>query len=250
MARASWLAPLIAIGVNIALVASQGGKALSNNKIQMIVGPLLIFGGFILGIVALFGISKFGRKKILGPAIIGIGVNLLLIVAGIVPVLRYMANRSHLQAAVHTPSAYLLKNERLRFAIDIPEGFRDFPEGKQGPTIEHLYVKGVVGGGEVLTVINIEKLGHLIPKNKPLTKDEMPPGFTGEITTRNWRGLKVDSIIAPVGQNGARMIVYTTQIPLKPMAIQLSVGGPESKRNELSELTDTLLASLEGETNW
>jgi hypothetical protein len=250
MSRASWLAPLIAIGVNFAIVASQGGKLGASNKVQMIVGPLFILGGLILGIISLFGISKFGRNGILTPALVGISINLFLIIMGASPVLHYMANRAHLQPAVHAPSAHLLKNDRLRFSIDIPEGFREYPEGKQSPTIENVYIKGVVGGGEALTVINIERLGGLIPKNKPLRREEMPPGFRGELTTRNWRGLKVDTIMAFVQQNGFKMVVYEIQIPLKPSAIQLGVGGPETKRAELSQLADTLLSSLEGETNW
>ncbi len=40
---------------------------------------LLIVVGFILGIVALFGISKQGTKGILAPAIVGIVINGLLI---------------------------------------------------------------------------------------------------------------------------------------------------------------------------
>lgn len=249
MARASWLAPLIAIAVNFMLVASQNGKLGAPSKVQMIVGPLFIVGGLVLGIAALFGIRNHGKRRILSPALAGIGVNLFLIVMAALPVLDYMANRSHLQAAVHSPSAYLLKDDRLRFSIDIPEGFRVF-QGQRTPTMEYVYVKGVVGGGEALTVINIERLGRLVPKNKPLRKEEMPPGFKGELTTRNWRGVAVDTVVALVEQNGLKMAVYTMQVPLKPVAIQLSVGGPESKREELGQLADSLLSSLEGETNW
>ena len=250
MAQASWLAPVIAIAVNFMIIASQGGRIGAPNPVQMVVGPLFIVGGLLFGAVALLGIRKHGRRKILRPALIGVGVNLFLTIMGLLPVLHVMANRAHLQPAVHTPSAYPLKDDRLHFSIDIPEGFREYPEGKKTPTIEHVYIKGVVGGGEALTVINIERLAGLIPRNKPLRREAMPPGFRGEVTTRNWRGVNVDTIIAFVEQNGLRMAVYTMQVPLKPSAIQLSVGGPESNRNELGQLADTLLSSLDGETNW
>ena len=216
----------------------------------MIVGPLFIIGGLLVGVVALFGIRKHGKRKILFPASVGLGINLFLIVMGVLPILHFMANRAHLQPAVHSTSASSLKDGRLLFSIDIPEGFRDYPEGKYAPRVEHVFIKGVVGGGEALTVINIERLDRLISKNKPLRREEMPPGFNGEITTLNWRGVKVDAVIAPVEQNGLKMVVYTMQIPLKPSAIQLSVAGPESKREELGQLADTLLSSVEGETNW
>ena len=250
MARVSWLAPIFAMVVNFMLLAGQGGRIGAPNKVQMIVGPLFIIGGLVFGIVALFGIRKHGRRRILAPALVGVGMNLFLIVVGALPVLHHVATRARLQPAVHSSSAYLLKDDRLRFSVDIPEGFSDYPEGKQSPTSMHVFVKGVLGGGEALTVINIERMGGLIPKNKPLRREELPFEFRGELTRRNWRGLEVDTIVAQVEQNGLRMIVYTMQIPLRPTAIQLSVGGPESKREELGQLVDTLLASLEGETNW
>jgi len=250
MAFASWLAPLIAIGVGFFLIASQVGKAGTPNKVQMVFGPLFIVGGLLFGIIALFGIRKHGTNKILVPALIGIGLNLSLITIGLLPILRYQVNRARLQPAVHTPFAYLLRDDRMRFSKDTPEGFRDYPEGKQSPTIEHVYVKGILSGGEALTVINIERMGKLIPKNRRLKKEDMPPGFKGELTSRDWRGLKVDTFIAQVEMNEVKMVVYTMQLPLKPVAMQLNVGGPESKREELGKLADTLLSSLEGETNW
>jgi hypothetical protein len=250
MARASWLAPIIAFAVNFMLIIGQGGNPGKPNLVQGIVGAAFIFGGLILGVFALLGIRKYGTAKILIPALVGIGINLFLIVMGALPIVIYMANRAHLQPVVHSASAHLLKDDHLHFSIDIPDGFREYPEGKRAPTIEHVYVKGVVGGGEALTVINIERMDGLIPRNRPLAREQMPPGFKGELTTRNWRGLKVDTIVAPVDQSGANMIVYTMQIPLRPAAIQLNVGGPASKQTEIDQLVDTLLASLDGDTNW
>jgi len=62
--------------------------------------------------------------------------------------------------------------------------------------------------------------------------------------------VNVDTIVAPVKQNGASMIFYTMQLPLKVEAIQITVGGPIAKRDELGKIADGILDSLEGETNW
>jgi hypothetical protein len=251
MARASWMAPIIAIAVNFLLIGVGGGPG-KPNAVQGVFGALFILGGLVLGIIALFGITKYGKGKILIPALIGIFVNLSLIVLGALPIILLKANRLHLQPVVHITSATSYKNDNLHFSLDIPSGFRDFPEGKQSPNIEQVFIKGVVGGGEVLTVINIERMNGLIPRNKPLKKEELPIELRSraELTSRNWRGAKVDTIVAHVNQNGAKMIIYTIQVPLKPSAIQLNVGGPESKQDEVSQLADDLLASLDGETNW
>ena len=134
--------------------------------------------------------------------------------------------------------------------MDIPKGFREYPDGKNVPTVEHAYVKGVTGIGKAVTVIKVERLGGFLPRNEPLRKEQMPPNFTGELTTRNWRGVTVDGFVTSAEQDGLRMIVYAIQVPLKPEAIQLIVAGAELEREEISRLADTLLSSLEGETNW
>jgi hypothetical protein len=56
---------------------------LSQHSVKIISGSLctlLIGSGFILGICALFGISRHGRKGILGRAAVGVVVNGLLLV--------------------------------------------------------------------------------------------------------------------------------------------------------------------------
>lgn len=249
LARVSWMAPLVAIAINLVLSAGAGGKIGPTTIVQMIVGPLLIVGGLCLGVIALFGIRRYGRKGILVPAVAGILVNLFLVVAALIPFLRLM-NRSRLEPVVHIPAAQVLRDDRLRFSIDIPEGFRAYPEGKVASTIEHAYVKGVLGGGEALSVINIERLDGVIPKGKPLGPENLPRGFKGEVARRNWRGLAVDTLITTHEQAGLHIVVFTVQVPLRPMAIQLNVGGPASKREESERLVTQLLASLDGETNW
>jgi hypothetical protein len=241
---------LIAIAANFAMMAADPPAPGKPDYTRAAMGGMLIIGGLLLGVGALFGIRKSGKSGILIPALAGIGINGFLIVMGILPFLLLAKHRAHLEPAVHSPSALLLRNDRLNFSLDIPEGFRDMPEGRQAPTMEHFYAKGSLSAGEPLTCINIERLNGLIPKNKPLKREHLPPGFDGELTTRNWRGVKVDTFVATVERNGMKVTVYSVQVPLKPSGIQLNVGGPESKRAELEELTDTLLASLEGETNW
>ena len=251
MARSSWLAPIIGVGVNFLIIGAHGPSD-KPDLVQAVMGVLFVLGGLIFGITALFGIQKYGKAKILVPALVGIVVNLCLIALGALPIILWSVNRVHLQPIVHITSSTSYKNDRLHFSLDIPSGFREYPEGVQSPNTEQVFIKGVVGGGELLTVINIERMNGLIARNKPLKKEELPTELRSraELTDRNWRGAKVDAIVAHVDQNGAKMIVYTIQVPLKPSAIQLNVAGPESKQAEISHLADDLLASLDGETNW
>lgn len=254
MARASWLAPLVAIVVNFMLFATQGITPGKSDPVRAVLGVVFIFGGLVLGIVALFGVRKYGSAKILVPAFIGIGINLFLIVMGTLPVLYLAKKRAQLQPAVHSPMARLLKDDRLSFSMDIPDGFRDFPEGKRTPNVEYVFIKEIADAGDARMVITVERLNGTLPKNQPLTVEDirkrMPPGSSAKLADQNWRGLKVDAIVAEVPQGGIRMVVYTIQIPVVPSAIQLAVAGPESNRAQVEKLANALLASLEGDTNW
>ncbi len=91
-ATASALAPLVAIMVGaMTNGAKQGLGPQLAQKVSMIVGlanSTLIVLGLGLGVVALFGISKHGAKGILGKALLGIGINAILVAAGITVLIR------------------------------------------------------------------------------------------------------------------------------------------------------------------
>lgn len=75
-AKASWAAPLVAIVANFVMRNADPGSG------RAIWGLALIgiYGlGLVLGVVALFGVPKHGRKGILVPAAIGIALNALIL---------------------------------------------------------------------------------------------------------------------------------------------------------------------------
>jgi hypothetical protein len=78
-AKLSWVCPIITIIIFVLLTF--GRQVVARKIFAMIAaGALwLVVVGLILGIVALFGISKHGTKGILGPAIVGIIINGLLL---------------------------------------------------------------------------------------------------------------------------------------------------------------------------
>ncbi len=79
-AQASLLAPLIAVGVSIVVNVGMANQASPSAKI--ITGSLcilLVVLGLVFGIVALFGVRRYGKKGILGRAIAGICINGILV---------------------------------------------------------------------------------------------------------------------------------------------------------------------------
>ena len=87
----------------IAVVLFQIGKRTGHPVIFELVGLLVIVGGLLLGIIALFGIPKYGTKGILGSALVGIAANGLLV---FIFVTNFMAARAKAQRnASDAPSA-------------------------------------------------------------------------------------------------------------------------------------------------
>jgi hypothetical protein len=77
MARASYIAPIIAFALGCLTRTTVEGHAMAGLLIGG-VNVFLIVAGFCLAIVALIGMNKVGREGILGPAITGLVINVLI----------------------------------------------------------------------------------------------------------------------------------------------------------------------------
>jgi hypothetical protein len=96
-AQASLLAPAIAFGLGIVVNVGMGGQL--PPLVGIIIGSLnivLILLGFIFGIIALFGMRNYGKRRILGRSIAGICINGILIALMVISIPRYkkMAERA------------------------------------------------------------------------------------------------------------------------------------------------------------
>jgi len=253
LARASWIAPLIGLLINFVLFIGSGRKT---NLVSSLICVVFLGGGLLLGVAALFGIKKNGAKGILIPSLIGIGIPVILTILA-VPSLIFI--RSHLrpapprEPAVHFASAHILNDERLHFSMDIPEGFTNFP-GQVATNIQYCFARDLSGTGDARLVISVQRLGFILPPNQPLRREDVaqnaPPGAKLDLIQKTWRGFKVGAFAMELSQNGVQLVVYAVQIPLVPSAIQINVGGLSSHRDEVEKLTDEVVASIDGNTNW
>src|SRR5579862_590813 len=75
LARASWIAPLIGFALNLIMIGAQ----VPPTSVLKFVGPAFYILGLLFGLIALFGVSKYGKKGILGQALCGMCVNGLII---------------------------------------------------------------------------------------------------------------------------------------------------------------------------
>jgi len=75
-AQASWVAFLVFLAVGIF------GRGALPPLFRDVLSIAIVLVGFVLAIVALFGIRRHGRKGILAPALVGLGLNgLFLLIA-------------------------------------------------------------------------------------------------------------------------------------------------------------------------
>jgi hypothetical protein len=99
-AKGSWLCTILA------LILFQIGRRTGQVVIFELVGLLAIMAGLLLGVIALFGIPKYGAKGILGSALTGIAINGLLI---LIFVTNFIAAREKARrSALDVPRAMVL----------------------------------------------------------------------------------------------------------------------------------------------
>lgn len=74
LARASWVAPLLVLGMVAVLRNAGTSSGNARSVVITVVGTVLYLTGIVCGVIALFGIGRHGRKGILIPALVGIGI--------------------------------------------------------------------------------------------------------------------------------------------------------------------------------
>jgi len=146
--------------------------------------------------------------------------------------------------------AELLQDARLGFKVTVPDGFADYPAGKQQPGTLYSYVRGTPGTSD-FAIVSIKPMGGTIGRD-PLLPSELPHVDGVEFTVRpeKWKSFHIEVLVGVARQTDLALLVQVAQVPLKHEAIQLLVVGPEAHRAELNALLQTLLASLDGQSSW
>lgn len=77
-AKASWVAPVVALVLGC-LTRGSSERSPMTGGIVGLINVAMTFTGLVMGIVALFGVRKYGSRGILAPAIVGLVLNGLLV---------------------------------------------------------------------------------------------------------------------------------------------------------------------------
>ncbi|HEY2585533.1 MAG TPA: hypothetical protein VGI81_07210 [Tepidisphaeraceae bacterium] len=117
------------MGVGFLSIAGRQGTPGGGNSGQLVVGAVnmcLILGGLAFGIIALFGIRRHGRDKILAPALVGIGLNGFFVVTSVVAIIvlaHLRATSARAGGASGGISAPPITTEQVRDSIEKSPGW-------------------------------------------------------------------------------------------------------------------------------
>lgn len=148
-----------------------------------------------------------------------------------------------------TARAEIIRDEKLNFTLALPDGFADFPAGKEPGTV-YSYLKGTPGTDD-FAILTIKPMGGTIGR-EALQQKDLPKieGIKFDLRREKWKTFDVDVMVGTARQDGIAVYVAVAQVPLKKEAIQVVVAGPEARRADVLATLRTLLASLDGPSNW
>ncbi|GEM_PF-2445207 len=233
-ALASVLAPVIAVSLSVMTSSAIREVRLGKLVVGMI-GSLLIIAGFVCALIGLAGIRKYGKKGILGRSLAGLLINGFAIVAAVFAL--YMMGR----IAKH--------GTQPRFTVSLPAAFLDFPAGMQAPDVLHSYIKGDPADYVPDIICLIESLGGPINKADDFRSAAASHPNVSYLK-EDWKGHRIDVFRIEGNEEGLRVLTFNAQVPLLPKAIQVKLVGLMEREEELRQDLHTILAGIDGSSNW
>jgi hypothetical protein len=152
-------------------------------------------------------------------------------------------------ALVRPAAGQNLIDTKIGFSLTIPAGFERLTDLSGGtPNVMYAFRSTGEPGA-----INIERMGGVLGRDR-LNPEQMralaPAGLKFRLITARWNGFEIDGMESTISQNGVTMLVVAAQVPLKPEAIQVVVGGDLGEPARVRAVLDQVLSSLKGQTNW
>lgn len=225
---------------------------------QAIVAGFLMLTGILCGIVALCVIPRYGAKGLLGPALTGLLLWLLLTAIAVPSFTRArglalkaraaQSQRVALTPVLHIPGATRLQDAELDFSFDIASGYQAAPAESRPKQYRHLYGRPNASGAA--SVIGVSFLPGAKFPNQHLTSADIPAGRNASLVSFIWRGLPVDAFRVSEPSPQGDYVTFNVQIPLKKHTVQLAFGGPATKEAETRALAVQTLSSFDGQPNW
>ncbi|HUF28765.1 MAG TPA: hypothetical protein VMM18_17420 [Gemmatimonadaceae bacterium] len=136
-------------------------------------------------------------------------------------------------------------HSELGFTLIVPDGFVDDAELLLQPDVVFGWYEPR-SEYEGTIVLAVQRLRYTLGRDRPSAADLPDPAM--ELVTFRWRGFDLDGVKA-ITEEG-EVVTFLIQVPLRREAIQLIVSAPIDETDRARALATSMLASLDGETNW
>lgn len=149
-----------------------------------------------------------------------------------------------------TASGPSISDPDMNITLTLPEGFERFTDLSAPPEYEIRYAFSRPNpDGRTAVCVRVIPLDRAIGRKEvPDSEIRLHPG--ADVYHAKWKSFDLQVFKVKTTQHGLAYITRNVQIPVKPHAMQLQVIGLQSQDAELAALTRTLLASLDGPSNW
>ncbi len=143
--------------------------------------------------------------------------------------------------------AFEYSNAQLGFKAKLPDGLDDFSTNM---AVKMLISLGKMDGSKnrLIEMIAIQEMRGTIGRDDLSKWADKPQNMTLEKAT--WKSFDVDVFRVVENIGGVSYVAFNAQVPLKPHAIQIKVLGPPSDDRRLRTEMQTIVASIEGSSNW
>jgi hypothetical protein len=223
---------------------------------------LLLGLSVLSGLGALFGSRRHQNWQVIAPASVALAVNAVLLFVAIPAIIapEFLRSRQRSRGiAVEVRSgamvpvtsvagAIRVSHPTLGFSFDVPAGFEEQELTQSSAKFWKLFARPAAPN-ELAEVFGVQPLGYKLPRNH-LDIRHLPNSSNANLRRVSWRGVEIDTVRVSDAKAGKSYVTYNVQVPLKGEAIQLMLGAPREREAELKTRIETLLASLDGQSDW
>jgi hypothetical protein len=142
-----------------------------------------------------------------------------------------------------------VKDATLRLSITIPDGFEPEPSITTLRPEIPLAFRQAREGEDIGRFVMIERLRGTLGRER-LDQSQLPSTFHGRMFRMQWKEFEVEAFEVFESAEALESVTYNVQVPLAPNAVQIKVLGLRKDAAELEALTRSLVASVDGDTNW
>ena len=155
-----------------------------------------------------------------------------------------------LLCSIASASGPSISDKDLNVSLNLPDDFESVSEFNSPPNADIRYAFKRIGSEGISSVcVFILRLPGTIGREQMMGNEWLKLGAS-RVYLEKWKSFDVEVVVIKERVGDTTFITRNVQIPIKPYAIQLKIFGHESRDEELAVLTRTLLASLDGPTNW